>query len=28
VAATSDAIQTVLDGARLTLRDLWFSITG
>jgi uncharacterized membrane-anchored protein len=28
VAATSDAVQTVLDGARLTLRDLWFSITG
>ena len=28
VAATSDAIQTVLDGARLTLRDLWVSITG
>jgi uncharacterized membrane-anchored protein len=28
VALTSDAVQTVLDGARLTLRDLWFSITG
>jgi uncharacterized membrane-anchored protein len=28
VAATSDAVQTVLDGTRLTLRDLWFSITG
>jgi uncharacterized membrane-anchored protein len=28
VAATSDAVQTVLDGARLTLRDLWFSVTG
>jgi uncharacterized membrane-anchored protein len=28
VAATSDAVQTVLDGTRLALRDLWFSITG
>jgi uncharacterized membrane-anchored protein len=28
VALTSDAVQTVLDGARLALRDLWYSITG
>ena len=28
VALTSDAVQTVLDGARLTLRDLWYSISG
>jgi len=28
VAAISDSVQTLLDGARLTLRDLWFSITG
>jgi uncharacterized membrane-anchored protein len=28
VALVSDSVQTVLDGARLTLRDLWFSITG
>jgi len=28
VAAISDSVQTLLDGARLTLRDLWYSITG
>jgi len=28
VAAISDSIQTLLDGFRLTLRDLWYSITG
>jgi uncharacterized membrane-anchored protein len=28
VVAISDSVQTLLDGFRLTLRDLWFSITG
>ncbi len=28
VIAISDSVQTLLDGFRLTLRDLWFSITG
>jgi uncharacterized membrane-anchored protein len=28
VAAISEPIRTLLDGFRLTLRDLWFSITG
>jgi hypothetical protein len=28
VAVVSEPIRTLLDGFRLTLRDLWFSITG
>ncbi len=28
VVAISDSVQTLLDGFRLTLRDLWYSITG
>jgi len=28
VVAISDSVQTLLDGFRLTLRDLWFSLTG